>query len=92
MSLAKIMTEARKSKGLKLREVAQFTKLKVANISAIENGRIPRPKMETLYKLIVFYGIDFDKTCIAAQRVPQDCFYKIIHHPELLSVIRNYKA
>lgn len=90
MTLAEIMKDARKTRGLKLKEVARLAKLKVAAISAIENGRVKRPKMDTLYKLIIFYGLNLDETCVIAERVPQDCFFKIIRNPDLMKLIRNY--
>lgn len=90
MKLAEIMKKARKSRKLKLCEVAEFTGLKIAFISAVENGKILRPKMDKLYKLVTYYGINLDETCIAAERVPQDCFFKIIRNPELMQIIRDY--
>lgn len=90
MLLAAIIKEARKNRELSLREVSRLTKISLALLCYIETGRKPRPKMEILAKLSAFYNIPIDIICLAATRIPQDCFYKIIRCPSLLQVIRDY--
>ena len=90
MALADVIKEARKNSGLTLRDVARKTEISLTLLCAIETGKRPRPKMEILSRLSAFYNISNDVVCIAATRIPQKEFYKVIRCPALLEVIRNY--
>ena len=91
MAFADLIKNARKNRGLSLREVSHLTKISLTKLHSIETGAQRHPKMEAIYKLVAFYNLDSDTACLSAVRVPQDCFYKIIRCPELLKIIRAYK-
>ncbi len=92
MSLGLMLKRARFDKDLTLKEAAAEIKIAVSHLHAIEQGRKPRPKMETLAKLAHFYGLNYDDLCIAATRIPSDAFYKVIRYPQLLDIIRKFQA
>lgn len=90
MVLAELIKNSRNIRKLTLREVARLTKIPLTMLCNIETSKNPRPKMDILYQLSAFYNLPSDDVCIAATRVPQDVFFKIIRCPQLLQVIRDY--
>lgn len=90
MKLCDIMINARKSRGLSIKSAADYMKISQSHLHYIECGKTEKPKMETLYKLISFYGLPVDETCLAAKRVPMDVYYKVLNNPDLFSIIRAW--
>lgn len=88
----KMIRKSRQDMGLNIRIAASKIGISYAYLSKLETGICQKPKMDILYKIVDFYALPLDKACIAAQRVPKDVFYKIINHPELIHVIREYEA
>ncbi len=50
----------RETKKLTLREVEELSGVSNAYLSQLENNKIKKPSANTLYKLAIAYGIDFD--------------------------------
>jgi transcriptional regulator with XRE-family HTH domain len=90
MKLAKIMLNARKSRDLRLHNVARATGISISTIHNIESGKLIHAKIKTLEALVAFYGLDKDSSFIAAERIPPDVFWKIIRCPALLNIVRKH--
>ena len=88
--LGDMVRTARKTRGLTIRDACTMLRVSPGHLHAIETGKIERPKMEVIYSLAAYYGLPSDDVCLAATRIPQDCFYKIIRCPSLIEVIRNF--
>lgn len=91
MQLKKIFSTGRASSGLPIRKAAKAIGLSPSYLHDIEMGRANKLKMKYIYAAANVYGISPDVICAAAERIPQDVFYKIIRCPELLEVIRKHK-
>ncbi len=89
MKFGESIKKQRKSRGFSLKEAADLMKISQSHLHYIELGMIEKPKMETLYKIISFYGLPVDDTCQAAKRVPMDVYYKIANNRHLWNYIRN---
>jgi transcriptional regulator with XRE-family HTH domain len=90
MKLSQRLRDARKSKGLTLQDVARRCDVSIAYLGQLETDKAFRPKMELLYKLAIYYGIPSDTLINEARKIPEDVYWKIVDHPELVQVIRNY--
>lgn len=90
MKLEKILKDARSRAGVTTRKAAKNIGLSIAYLNDLEHGRATKPKMKYLYSIASYYGLDFDILCIAAERIPQDVYYKVIRCPELFAIIRNH--
>lgn len=91
MTLGEALKSAREKNGYTLKKSAKHIGLSISYLNGLEQGHAHKPKMKYLYAAAGFYGIPIDELCIAAERIPQDVFYKIIAHPELLQIIRDHK-
>jgi transcriptional regulator with XRE-family HTH domain len=89
MTYSEMIKQARKDSGLTLEYVAEKLGTSASYLHDIENGRTKTPKMALLTALAGFFYIDRDKLLVAAERVPDDVFYKIIRNPQLITLIRN---
>lgn len=85
-----MVKKARKDRRLTIRDACAMLRVSPGHLHAIETGKIERPKMDVIYKLAAYYNLPSDDVCLAATRIPQDCFYKIIRCPALIEVIRNF--
>jgi transcriptional regulator with XRE-family HTH domain len=92
MQFGKTIKKQRKDRGLSIKEAADLMKISQSHLHYIELGKIEKPKMETLYKLICFYGLPVDDTCQAAKRVPMDVYYKIANNRHLWNHIRTIEV
>ncbi len=92
MQFGKTIKKQRKDRGLSIKEAADLMKISQSHLHYLELGKIEKPKMETLYKLIVFYGLPVDDTCQAAKRVPMDVYYKVANNRHLWEIIRNIEV
>lgn len=90
MDFADVIKKERKSRKLSLNAAADAMKISPSHLHYIECGKTVKPKMETLYRIIVFYGLPVDETCDLVKRIPMDVYYKIVNNPSLVKVIRNY--
>lgn len=90
MTLGELLKNSRKTAKLTLKKAALNVDISLGYLHDLESGRALRPKMKVLRAISDFYPIDYDMLCLTAERLPQDCFYKIIRCPELLEVIRNH--
>ena len=88
MTLAEILKKARADKGLTLQKVADWANISVPYLSDLENGKALRPKIEILQKCAEYLGVDSDVLIVAAEKIPPDVYWKIVHRPELLHAIR----
>lgn len=92
MKLSQRLKELRKSKGLTLKDVARHCECSFQYLSFLETDRAFRPKLPLLYKLSSFYGFPSDTIITEAGKIPQDVYWLVVNNPELLQVIRNFKA
>ncbi len=90
MTLAELLYNHRKNLKLSLRKAAIEIGLSFSYLADLESGKRIHPKMYALNKIAKFYSISEDFLCIISERIPQDCFFKIIRCPELLGIIRNH--
>jgi HTH-type transcriptional regulator, competence development regulator len=58
-TLAERLKEARRTKGMTLREVERRTGIDNAHLSQIENGRIAKPEVAMLWSLAGVYELDY---------------------------------
>lgn len=86
------MRKQRVAKDLTLREVSKETKIGVTLLHYIERGKIERPKMQDLKTLAAYYGLPEDDVILKGGRLPSEVYFRILKHPELINVIKNYKA
>lgn len=91
MSFAEIIKSQRHSVGFTLKFCAENLGISIGYLNDLEQGRALRPKMKVIYAMAGLYGVPIDDLCLAAERIPQDVFYKIIRCPELLEVVRKHK-
>lgn len=89
MKFGQFIKKQRKDRRLSLKEAAKYIKISPSHLHYIECGDTERPKMETLYKIIAFYGLPVDEACKMAGHVPMDVYYKILNNPELNNVVRG---
>ena len=87
-----LLRECRKKSGLTLQQVEKIVDYKFGLLAYMERGANTKLKIVVIERLCQLYGLDIDKTCISLGKIPTRDFYKIIKHPELLEVIRKYKA
>lgn len=92
MTLAALVRKARLSKDVTLNKAAHNLGISPSHLHAIERGKRPKPKMKTLRRLADYYALSYDEICIAAERVPEDIFFKIAEHPILFSIIRGFEV
>lgn len=59
-SLAELLVDARRVKGVSLREVERNTGISNAYLSQIETGTIQEPSPHKLHALAEYYGIEYD--------------------------------
>lgn len=92
MKLSQRLREARKNKGLTLKDVARRCEVSIAYIGQLETDKAFRPKIELLYKLASYYDIPSDLLINEAGKIPQDIYWKIVNNPHLVQVIRNLEV
>lgn len=90
MSLAQIIKKARQSKEVSLHIAAVSSGVSATTLHYIETGKLLHPKMDVIQAITDYFNLPYDDVCIAAQRVPTDVFDKIVKHPGLIQVIRDY--
>jgi len=66
MELSDLLRDARKVKGVTLREVESKTGVSNAYLSQIESGAVPEPSPHILYKLARYYGLSYASVMRAA--------------------------
>lgn len=88
-TLGELLKQSRENKDLTLREVGDMLGISFAHVSAFENARVARPKLETLQKLIDFYGLDSDEVMRLAGRIPQDVYWKLVRNPKFVKLVRT---
>jgi len=92
MTFSALIKKCRKDRKLSLAEAAKHMRVSPSHLHYIECGKTEKPKMETLYKIITFYGLPIDDACILAGRVPMDVYYKVLNNPRLFNAIRNMEV
>jgi len=60
-SLALVLAEARRERGLSLRDVERRTGVRSGHLSQIETGIILKPEMALLWELAALYDLDFEQ-------------------------------
>lgn len=89
MKFGEYIKKQRKDRKLSIAEAAKFIKISPSHLLYIERNDTKKPKMETLYKIITFYGLPVDEACAMAGRVPMDVYYKVLNNPALNKIIRE---
>ena len=92
MTFAETIKKHRKNRKLSINSAAKLIGIGASHLHYLESGATKKPKMETLYKIMVFYGLPVDETCREVQRIPMDVYYKIINNPDLVGIIRNLEV
>jgi transcriptional regulator with XRE-family HTH domain len=92
MNFSQMLKDGRKRQEMTLTEAANLFGISVSYLSEIENNLKQYRKMDFIYKAANIYGMNSDILCLSAERVPTDVFNKLVKNPQLLEVIRNYKA
>lgn len=92
MKFGELIRKCRKDRRLSIAEAAKFMRVSQSHLHYIECGKTEKPKMETLYKIITFYGLPIDETCKLAKRIPMDVYYKVLNNPHLFTVIRDMEV
>lgn len=92
MDLGKRLSGLRKSKKASLRAVAQRCGCTGSYLSQLEKGEARRPSLYILYALADFYQFPSDTLIIEAEKIPKDVYWKIIHNPHYLAIIRNLNS
>ena len=87
-----ILRKNRIEKGYNLQQVAKFIDYPFGLLAYLERGQETKIRMEIIERLCDLYSLDKDSICISLGKIPTELFYKIIKHPEILAIIRNYKA
>lgn len=90
--LGDMLHNARKDKGLRLHTVARECGISIAYLSMLENGEASRPKIKMLAAAAAILQVPSDDLIIAAEKIPSDVYWKIVHNPNLLEVIRNLEV
>lgn len=60
-SLALVLSQARRARGLSLRDVERRTGVRSGHLSQIETGVILKPEMALLWELAALYDLDFER-------------------------------
>jgi transcriptional regulator with XRE-family HTH domain len=92
MKLGERLFLLRKKRGITLKMGCERCGCSYQNLQKIEKGKITRPKISLLYKLAAFYQFPSDTLIIEARKIPEDVYWKIVDHPQLLKVIRDIKV
>lgn len=92
MELAKRLSSLRKASKSPLRAVAAKCNCSSQYLHKLENGYALRPALDILYRFAAFYQFSSDTLILEAEKIPQDVYWKIIHNPDLISYIREYKS
>lgn len=82
----------RKKNKYALRDVGRLCNIDYSLLAKIEKGKEVKIRMEYIERLSILFAVDYDNLCAMIDRIPEDIFWKIVHNPELLNVIRDYKA
>ncbi len=66
------LNEARRRRGLSLRDVERAIGVKSGHLSQLETGTIAKPEMALLWELSALYGIDFEQLLALAGHTPSE--------------------
>lgn len=91
-TLGELLKESRLSKGYRLNQVSKYCSISIAYLSDLENGKAKRPKITILQKASEILQINSDILIISAEKIPPDVYWKIVHNPALLEVIRAHEV
>lgn len=89
MKLGKLLKDARANAGVTLEKAADYIGCSGVYLHELESNKANRPKIDYLRKAAEYYNISSDELIIAAEKVPQDVYWKIVRNPILLNTIRN---
>lgn len=87
--IGKLVRKARRDREISIINAAKMIGIAPSHLHAIETGKKPRPKMQTLYKLSYFYGLSIDEVCCAAYRIPVDVFDVVARSTAVMKLLRN---
>lgn len=77
-------------RGLTIEEAANKMEISRSILHRLETSDDRKPKMDELKLLSNFYEIGYDDLCFAAERVPEDVYYKLAKSRELYDVVRKF--
>lgn len=92
MTFGEMIKQGRKNLGVTLETASKHFGISISYLSDFENNRADKIRMDFIYKAAGFYGLDVDRLCISAGKIPQDIFYKITNNPHLLDKIRSLEV
>jgi len=80
----------RVKRGLTLMEAAHGMAMSHSTLGRLETDE-RKPKMDELRLMANFYNISYDDLCFAAERLPEDIYYKAVRSKALQKVIRQFE-
>lgn len=92
MLLSEMLKNSREAVGYTLSEACERIGISVTYLWELETGKRKRPKIGTLQKIADVYGVSPDVVIRSAEKIPPDVYWKIIHNPRLVEVIRNMEV
>lgn len=90
--LSTLIKEARERHNLTLAEASKCSGISLGYLHDLESGKATRPKIDILSKIAYCLNISADDLIIAAEKVPQDVYWKIVRNPQILNIIRNLEV
>jgi transcriptional regulator with XRE-family HTH domain len=78
------LREKRRTSGLSQRRLAERVGLDFSYISKLENGRLPAPASDTIWRIAQALGCPSEELFAAAQRLPQDVSTNLADEPAAL--------
>jgi transcriptional regulator with XRE-family HTH domain len=89
--LGALLRKSREKLDISVRHAANSSGASFSYIASVERGEVERPKIKILEHLADIYGIDKDTVIIMAGKIPSDVYWRIVHNPKLLPIIRDMK-
>lgn len=88
----RMMREARRQKGIGVRELARRLRVSDAYVSRLELGRSSPPAPQRAVAIAAELGLDVDRFLAAAGHVAPDVKAILLARPELAQVLREFSA
>lgn len=92
MSFGDFIKKGREHLGVSLEKAAKEIGISPSYLSDFENNRATKIKMDFIYSMANFYGLNVDELCVSAGKIPKDIYYKISENPKMFDIIRSLKV
>lgn len=91
-ALGKILRENKEKLGYSVRFVAHKADCQFSYLASMERGEVARPKIKVIEFLADMYGLDKDGLVNMCGKITSDVYWKIVHNPKLLPLIRDMEV